>query len=69
MKERSFASELKDYLGKQLTELREWLRPVADDPLFLKIIKGILKAVVLLILTALSPVILLVLIITFLAAF
>lgn len=69
MKERSFASELKDYLGEQLTELREWLRPEADDPLLLKIIKGILKAVVLLILTALSPVILLILIIAFLAAF
>lgn len=69
MKERSFASDFKAYLGEQLTKLRAWFRPVAGDPLFLKIIKGILKAVVLLILTALSPVILLVLTIAFLAAF
>lgn len=69
MKERPLASDLKDYLAEKWTALREWLRPVADDPLWLKIIKGILKAVALLFLTAMSPVILIILIITFLAAF
>ncbi|HKK77843.1 MAG TPA: hypothetical protein VJ953_22385 [Saprospiraceae bacterium] len=69
MKEQPFLSDLKDYLADQWTALREWLRPVADDPLWLKIIKGILKAVALLFLTAMSPIILIVLIITFLAAF
>ena len=65
----SFASALQDYLANQLRQLRDWLRPVPDDLLFLKIVKGIFKALAVLVLTALSPVILLILIITFLAAF
>lgn len=68
MKE-SFAGALLDYLSEYLKQLKEWLRPVPDDPLYLKIIKGFLKGIVVLLLTALSPVILLILIISFLAAF
>lgn len=69
MKDESFSSALLDYIKKQFNELREWLRPVPEDPLFLKIIKGILKAIVVLILTIFSPVVLLILIIAFFAAF
>ena len=68
MKE-SFAGALLDYLSEHLKQLKKWLRPVPDDPLYLKIIKGFLKGIVVLLLTALSPVILLILIISFLAAF
>jgi hypothetical protein len=72
MKERedeSLASAMIDYIQKQLKELREWLRPVSDDSIFLKIIKGIFKTFVLIILTVLSPVVLLILVIAFFAAF
>lgn len=65
----TFAGALIKYLSEQLELLKEWLRPVPEDPLYLKIIKGFLKALVVLLLTALSPVILVILIISFLAAF
>lgn len=65
----TFAGALLDYLSEQLKQLKEWLSPVPEDPLYLKIIKGFLKALVVLLLTALSPVILVILIISFLAAF
>jgi hypothetical protein len=65
----TFAGALLEYLNEQLNQLKEWLRPVPDDPIYLKIIKGFLKALVVLLLTALSPVILVILIISFLAAF
>ncbi len=69
MKDKSLSSALLDDIKKYLKELREWIRPVPEDPLYLKIIKGIFKAFVLLILTLFSPVILLILTITFFAAF
>lgn len=69
MKEQSFSSALLDYIKKKLSELKEWLRPEPSDPLFLKIIKGFLKSIAVLVLTIFSPVILLVLIIAFFAAF
>ena len=65
----SFARALQDYLSKQVTHLRHWVRPVPEDPLYLKIIKGFFKGLVLLLLTALSPVIVVILVISFLAAF
>ena len=65
----TFAGALLEYLNEQLNQLKEWLRLVPDDPIYLKIIKGFLKALVVLLLTALSPVILVILIISFLAAF
>lgn len=67
--DQSFSRALWKYLEEQLKNLRDWLRPVPEDPLYLKIIKGFFKGLVLIVITALSPVIILILIITFLAAF
>jgi hypothetical protein len=66
--DQSFARALWKYLEEQVTHLRHWLRPVPEDPLYLKIIKGFFKGIVLLLITALSPVIVVILTITFLAA-
>lgn len=68
-KDESFSSALADYIQNTLKDLREWLRPEPEDSLFLKIVKGIFKTIALLILTIISPVILLVLLISFFAAF
>ena len=65
----SFSQGLQEYIGKQINALREWIRPVPEDPLYLKIIKGFFKGIVVILLTALSPVILLILTVTFFAAF
>ncbi len=64
----SFARELQKYVAQQITKLRHWVRPDPSDPLALKIIKGIFKALVVLVLTAFSPVIAVILTIAFLAA-
>lgn len=68
MKE-SFASELWRYIGRQFDELVEWVKPNPEDPLGLKILKGFFKGIVVLVLLALSPVIVLILIIAFIGAF
>ncbi|MFP4090494.1 MAG: hypothetical protein ACLFUB_20980 [Cyclobacteriaceae bacterium] len=64
----SFARELQKYISNQVTNLRHWIRPDPEDPLYLKIIKGFFKGIVILLLTALSPVIAIILTIAFLAA-
>jgi len=66
--DQSFARELQQYISRQVTHLRHWIRPDPEDPLYLKIIKGFFKGIVVLLLTALSPVIVVILTITFLAA-
>ena len=65
----SFAKELQAYVTQQVTQLRQWLKPDPSDSLALRIVKGIYKSLAVLVLTALSPVIVVVLTIAFLAAF
>ncbi|MEM8970219.1 MAG: hypothetical protein AAGE93_27640 [Bacteroidota bacterium] len=65
----SFATELRKYVIQQFTQLKEWLRPNPADSVAVKIFKGVYKSLAVLVLTALSPVIIVVLIIAFLAAF
>lgn len=65
----SAAKALREYIFQKIRELREWIRPDPADPLILKIGKLFLKSLVLLVLTAFSPVILLLLLIAFVGAF
>lgn len=65
----SAAKALRAYIFQKIGELREWIRPDPADPLMLKIGKLFLKSLVLLVLTAFSPVILLLLLIAFVGAF
>ena len=65
----SAAQALREYIFQKIKELREWIRPDPADPLLLKIGKLFLKSLVLLVLTAFSPVILLLLLIAFIGAF
>ncbi|WKN40532.1 hypothetical protein [Tunicatimonas pelagia] len=65
----SFATELQKYITKQFTQLRQWLRPDPADSVAVKIFKGIYKSLAVLVLTAFSPVIIVILAIAFLAAF
>lgn len=67
--DQSFNEGLREYIVQQVRALREWVRPRPEDPIFLKIVKGFFKGLVVLVLTALSPVILLILTVTFFAAF
>lgn len=54
-------------LRKTLLSIREWVRPKPADPLYLTILKFIYKGIVLLLMVALSPLILVVLIVIFFA--
>ena len=56
-----------DLIKDQLTALQEWLKPEPEDNLLLKIIKGIFKALALLVLVILSPVMLVILAFVFFA--
>lgn len=65
----SAAKALKEYIFQKIRELRDWIKPDPADSLMLKIGKLFLKSLVLLVLTAFSPVILLLLLIAFVGAF
>ena len=65
----SFAVELQKYIAQKVAQLQEWLKADPTDSLALRIVKGIYKSLAVLVLTALSPVILVILVVTFLAAF
>lgn len=65
MEEESFTEELRKYILSQVRALGEWVKPDPADNLFIQILKIMYKSVVVLILTALSPVVLLFLIISF----
>lgn len=65
----SAAKALREYIFKRIQELRAWVKPDPADPLLMKIGKLFLKSLVLLVLTAFSPVILLLLLIAFIGAF
>jgi hypothetical protein len=55
-------------LRKQLKNLKRWLAPEPTDPWYLTAVKSIYKAIALLVLVALSPVIMVVLLFVFFAA-
>ena len=65
----SAARALRQYIFQKIKELRLWVKPDPADPLLMKIGKLFLKSLVLLVLTAFSPVILLLLLIAFIGAF
>lgn len=66
---KSFAKELQEYIAQRINQLRQWLKPDPSDSVAVKIFKGIYKSLAVLVLTALSPVIIIVLVVTFLPAF
>lgn len=57
-----------DMIKKQLTTLKHWVKPKPADPWYITFVKMLYKGIALLLLVALSPVILLVLILVFFAA-
>ncbi|MBA2746340.1 MAG: hypothetical protein H0U44_08960 [Flavisolibacter sp.] len=57
-----------NYAKKKIRQLLEWVKPVPEDPVIIKILKLIYKSIAVLLLIAFSPVILVVLIFVFLAA-
>ncbi len=69
MEEQSFAKELQKYILKQISMLGEWVKPDPADNILLQILKIMYKSVVVLLLTALSPIVLLFLIISFVGGF
>jgi hypothetical protein len=69
MMENSFSKELIILIKKRISEYGRWLKPDPRDPLALSIIKSIFKGITTLVLIAFSPVVILILIISFLAAF
>lgn len=60
-----FFGFIKEWLGK----IRDWMKPEEHDALALQIIKFILKCMALLVMIALSPVLIVVLVFVFFAAF
>ena len=56
-----------DIVRKNILALREWVKPDPADPLYLTILKSMYKGLSLLVLIALSPVILIILLIVFFA--
>lgn len=69
MEEQSFAEALREYILKQIRTLGAWVKPDPADNLIVQIMKLMGKSVVVLLLTALSPVVLLFLIISFVGGF
>jgi hypothetical protein len=69
MEEESLSKALRTYIIKQIRALGEWVKPNPADNLFVQILKIMYKSVVVLILTALSPIVLLFLIISFVGGF
>lgn len=65
MEEESFSEALRKHILKQISALGQWIKPNPADNLFLQIIKLFFKSIVVLLLTAFSPIVLLVLIIGF----
>ncbi|HEV7331480.1 MAG TPA: hypothetical protein VGN63_10620 [Flavisolibacter sp.] len=58
-----------DFIRNWFLKLKEWMQPNAADPLLLQLLKFIGKCIALLVLIALSPIILVVLLFVFMAAF
>lgn len=62
---KSFSDYLRDYAQK----IKDWIKPDPSDHLLLQFVKLIFKCIALLILIALSPIILVILLFVFFAAF
>lgn len=69
MEEESVSKELQKYILNQIKALGAWVKPNPADNLFVQILKIMYKSIALLLLTALSPVVLLFLIISFVGGF
>lgn len=67
--EKSFAKELLDLLAKNFNLYKEWLKPTPGDPMALTVIKSFFKGLSSLLLIMFSPIVVVILIIAFLAAF
>lgn len=67
--EPTFAKELQRYVAKQVNDFRIWLKPDPKDSTSMKILKGLYKSIVVLILIAFSPILAVILTVAFLAAF
>ncbi|MGK7391127.1 MAG: hypothetical protein ACNS60_12280 [Candidatus Cyclobacteriaceae bacterium M2_1C_046] len=67
--ENSFGKEVLIAVKKNFRNYIEWLKPRSEDSLGLKIVKTFFKSFTTLLLIAFSPVILLILMISFLVAF
>ncbi|EMR04749.1 hypothetical protein [Cesiribacter andamanensis] len=69
MEEEPLGQALRTYITTKIRELGEWVKPDPADSLLLQVLKLMYKSVVVLLLTALSPVVLLFLIISFVGGF
>ena len=69
MEEESFSEALRNHILKQIRALGQWIKPDPADNLFVQIVKLIFKSIVVLLLTAFSPIVLLILIIGFVGGF
>jgi hypothetical protein len=69
MEEEPLGQAIRTYIFTKVKELGEWVKPDPADPLLLQIVKIMYKSVVVLLLMALSPVVLLFLIISFVGGF
>lgn len=67
--ENLFGKEVLLAIKKNLRAYKEWIKPKSIDSLILRIVKTFFKALTTLLLIAFSPVILLILMISFLVAF
>lgn len=67
--ENSFSKEVLLLIKKNLKLYKEWLKPTPGDPLGLTIVKSFFKGLSTLLLIAFSPIVMLILIVAFLAAF
>lgn len=56
-------------LRENFRKYKEWVRPEPNDPLFLSVVKTFFKGLTAILLLALSPVVILLLTVAFVAAF
>lgn len=67
--EKSLAEELADLTMKQIRSINSWIKPKPEDPIILQGLKLIFKSIVVLIFVALSPIMLVILVVAFFASF
>lgn len=69
MEEESFAEALRNYLLIQINSLQRWIQPDPADHMLIQALKLIYKSIAILLLLALSPVVILFLIVSFAGGF
>lgn len=67
--EKSLAEELADLTMKQIRSINSWIKPKPKDPIIMQGLKLIFKSIVVLFFVALSPIMLVILIVAFFASF